>query len=180
MRYPIVIEQGTDTAAFGVVVPDLPGCFSAGDTLDEAIDNAKEAAAAWIDAAMDKVWKFRRLQASKRFALLRITLVGPLGSLISRTSCYRSRVQFQEACALRALAGELVPIEDLVLVDAGASVRLSTIELTRARNILGAQRAAAAKPAAWASSDEALFDDRLDVERDELLYQLGEEEWDEG
>jgi len=25
------------------VVPDLPGCFSAGDTLDEAIDNAKEA-----------------------------------------------------------------------------------------------------------------------------------------
>jgi predicted RNase H-like HicB family nuclease len=54
MRYPIVIEQGTDTAAFGVVVPDLPGCFSAGDTLDEAIDNAKEAAAAWIDAAMDK------------------------------------------------------------------------------------------------------------------------------
>jgi hypothetical protein len=93
---------------------------------------------------------------------------------------YRARVEFQEACALRALAGELVPIEDLVLVDAGASVRLSTIELTRARNILGAQRAAAAKPAAWAASDEALFDDRLDVERDELLYQLGEEEWDEG
>ena len=27
----------------GVVVPDLPGCFSAGDTLDEAIDQAKDA-----------------------------------------------------------------------------------------------------------------------------------------
>jgi len=36
---------------FGVVVPDLPGCFSAGDTLDEA--GAEEAAAAWIDAALD-------------------------------------------------------------------------------------------------------------------------------
>ena len=43
MRYPIAIEPGDDTQAFGVVVPDLPGCYSAGDTLDEAIDNAKEA-----------------------------------------------------------------------------------------------------------------------------------------
>jgi|FEC22Drversion2_1045045.scaffolds.fasta_scaffold00540_23 predicted RNase H-like HicB family nuclease len=54
MRYPILIEEGTDTAAFGVVVPDLPGCFSAGDTLDEALEAAKEAAAAWIDTALDE------------------------------------------------------------------------------------------------------------------------------
>jgi predicted RNase H-like HicB family nuclease len=53
MRYPILIEEGTDTAAFGIVVPDLPGCFSAGDTLDEALDGAKEAVAAWVDAALD-------------------------------------------------------------------------------------------------------------------------------
>lgn len=39
MRYPIVIERGDDTHAYGVVVPDLPGCFSAGDTLDEAYVN---------------------------------------------------------------------------------------------------------------------------------------------
>jgi len=31
-------------------VPDLPDCFSAGDTLDEAL----EAAAAWVDAALDR------------------------------------------------------------------------------------------------------------------------------
>jgi predicted RNase H-like HicB family nuclease len=53
VRYPIAIEPGTDTTAFGVVVPDLPGCFSAGDTFDEALANAEEAAAAWIDAALD-------------------------------------------------------------------------------------------------------------------------------
>jgi len=53
MRYPIAIELGTDTTAFGVVVPDLPGCFSAGDTLDEAVSAAEEAAAAWADAALD-------------------------------------------------------------------------------------------------------------------------------
>ncbi len=53
MHFPIVIEIGSDTAAFGVVVPDLPGCFSAGDTLDEALANAEEAIAAWIDATLD-------------------------------------------------------------------------------------------------------------------------------
>ena len=53
MRYPIAIEPGTETTAFGVVVPDLPGCFSAGDSLDEALAGAEEAAAAWIDAALD-------------------------------------------------------------------------------------------------------------------------------
>ncbi|WP_217160979.1 type II toxin-antitoxin system HicB family antitoxin [Thiocystis violascens] len=39
----MAIEPGTSTTAFGVVVPDLPGCFSAGDTLDEAVDQAREA-----------------------------------------------------------------------------------------------------------------------------------------
>ncbi|MCB1764659.1 MAG: type II toxin-antitoxin system HicB family antitoxin [Candidatus Competibacteraceae bacterium] len=43
MKFIIAIEPGDDTHAFGVVVPDLPGCFSAGDTLDEAVDQAREA-----------------------------------------------------------------------------------------------------------------------------------------
>ena len=37
---PIATEIGTGATAYGVVVPDLPGCFSAGDTLDEAVTNA--------------------------------------------------------------------------------------------------------------------------------------------
>ncbi len=54
MRYPIAIEPGNETKAWGVVVPDLPGCFSAADSgIDEAIDNAKEAIELWIEAALD-------------------------------------------------------------------------------------------------------------------------------
>lgn len=53
MYYPIAIETGDDSTAFGVVVPDLPGCFSAGDTLDEAMENAREAVALWIETAID-------------------------------------------------------------------------------------------------------------------------------
>ncbi len=42
MRYPIVIHKEDDTD-YGVIVPDLPGCHSAGSSLDEAIENAREA-----------------------------------------------------------------------------------------------------------------------------------------
>lgn len=42
MRYPVVIHQEGDSA-YGVTVPDIAGCFSAGDTLDEALHQVQEA-----------------------------------------------------------------------------------------------------------------------------------------
>ncbi|HEX3555913.1 MAG TPA: type II toxin-antitoxin system HicB family antitoxin [Thermoanaerobaculia bacterium] len=54
MRYPIAIEPGDAKHAYGVVVPDLPGCFSAGDTLDEAIANAPEAIALWLEEVVER------------------------------------------------------------------------------------------------------------------------------
>lgn len=42
MRFPIVIHKERKSD-YWVIVPDLPGCFSAGTTLDEAIENAHEA-----------------------------------------------------------------------------------------------------------------------------------------
>jgi predicted RNase H-like HicB family nuclease len=53
MRYPITIETGDAKHAFGVVVPDLPGCFSAGDTLDEALTNAREAILLHLEGMLD-------------------------------------------------------------------------------------------------------------------------------
>lgn len=39
-----VLALHTDNGVkYGVTVPDLPGCFSAGDTLDEAIEMGREA-----------------------------------------------------------------------------------------------------------------------------------------
>jgi predicted RNase H-like HicB family nuclease len=55
MRYPIAIELGKEKSAWGVVVPDLPGCFSAADnSLEEAIEHAREAIELWIETAMDE------------------------------------------------------------------------------------------------------------------------------
>lgn len=53
MKFIIAIEPATETTAFGVVVPDLPGCFSAGDTLDKAVDNAREAIELWCQSVIE-------------------------------------------------------------------------------------------------------------------------------
>jgi predicted RNase H-like HicB family nuclease len=44
MNMKFTLALHTDNGvSYGVAVPDLPGCFSAGDTLDEAIEMAREA-----------------------------------------------------------------------------------------------------------------------------------------
>lgn len=43
MLYPIAISIGDEEHAWGVEVPDIPGCFSAGDDLDDAVAMAREA-----------------------------------------------------------------------------------------------------------------------------------------
>lgn len=53
MRYPIAIELGYDTTAWGVVVPDLPGCFSTGDSLEEVVIQAEYAITGLFEAAVD-------------------------------------------------------------------------------------------------------------------------------
>jgi len=53
MKFIIAIEPATESTCFGVVVPDLPGCFSAGDTLDEAIDKAREAIDMWCETVIE-------------------------------------------------------------------------------------------------------------------------------
>ena len=53
MYYPIAIESGDEAHAWGVIVPDLPGCFSAGDSLEEAIINAREAIAAHLELLIE-------------------------------------------------------------------------------------------------------------------------------
>lgn len=42
MRYPVVIHKD-ENSDFGVMVPDIPGCYSAGNTYDEALNNVIEA-----------------------------------------------------------------------------------------------------------------------------------------
>ena len=51
MRYIALVDG--NAGAYGVVVPDLPGCTSAGPTTDEALRNAVEAVRLWVEDAID-------------------------------------------------------------------------------------------------------------------------------
>ena len=48
MRYAVVAHKDPDSS-YGVSVPDLPGCFSGGDTLEEAFEQVREAIAGHIE-----------------------------------------------------------------------------------------------------------------------------------
>jgi predicted RNase H-like HicB family nuclease len=49
-HYIAIIEDAGPGKAIGVWFPDLPGCFSAGDDMDEALQNAPEAIALYAES----------------------------------------------------------------------------------------------------------------------------------
>lgn len=51
MRFPVVIHKEAQSD-YGVTVPDLPGCFSAGASIDEALTNAREAIECHIEGLL--------------------------------------------------------------------------------------------------------------------------------
>ena len=53
MRYPIILHTD-DHQQFGVTVPDLPGCFSAGDSIQAAIDNTHEAILLYVECQLSE------------------------------------------------------------------------------------------------------------------------------
>ena len=66
--YVAILEDAGPSTAAGVWFPDLPGCFSAGEDIDEALRNAGEALAAYAEAlAQDG----RTLPAPRSLAALR-------------------------------------------------------------------------------------------------------------
>ena len=51
IKYPIVIHKDPDSD-YSVTIPDLPGCFSAGSSIEEAIGMAQEAAECHIEGML--------------------------------------------------------------------------------------------------------------------------------
>src|SRR5690242_19369138 len=64
MRYVAFVHKDSESA-FGVSFPDVLGCISAGDTLDEAVANGAEALAGqikWMEADGDPVPQPRTME----------------------------------------------------------------------------------------------------------------------
>ena len=92
MRYVGFIHKDPDSC-FGISFPDIPGCISAGDTLDEAVANGAEALGGhirWMEAdgdyvppprSLDEIRNDPALEGDREGAVLvAIPLVRDLGS----------------------------------------------------------------------------------------------------
>lgn len=53
-EYTIILHPDTEQGGYWVTVPSLPGCISQGDTMEEAITNAKEAIGLHIESFIVK------------------------------------------------------------------------------------------------------------------------------
>jgi hypothetical protein len=69
---------------------------------------------------------------------------------------WAARTHFLDAAAALWLEGELVPLEDLVLHDAGMDVRAPTHQVVRAHQVLRARRRIAGAKAGWALTPTGL------------------------
>ena len=52
-RYEIILYWSAEDAAFIAEVPELPGCMAHGDTQDEALHQAQQAMAAWVEVTQE-------------------------------------------------------------------------------------------------------------------------------
>jgi predicted RNase H-like HicB family nuclease len=53
VRYEIIIYWSREDEAFVAEVPELPGCMADGATYQEALANAEQTIAEWIDTAKE-------------------------------------------------------------------------------------------------------------------------------
>ena len=53
LPYRMEIVPDTEEGGYAVSFPDLPGCLTMGDTIEEAIKNAEDAKRSWIEAAIE-------------------------------------------------------------------------------------------------------------------------------
>jgi predicted RNase H-like HicB family nuclease len=63
-EYEVVLEPQED-GAFTAYVPDLPGCVSEGDTLDEAVQMISEAIALYLESRRERSWPLPKVEHRK-------------------------------------------------------------------------------------------------------------------
>jgi predicted RNase H-like HicB family nuclease len=63
-EFDVVFER-QDEGGYTAYVPDLPGCISEGDTLEEAAAMIQEAMALYLEARQDRGWALPRVEHRK-------------------------------------------------------------------------------------------------------------------
>ena len=69
--FDIVIEEDKETKQFYGSVPNLPGCYSTGDSVEELITNMKEAIFLYLEVKKEKKSK---ILTNNVLGMVRVTL----------------------------------------------------------------------------------------------------------
>jgi predicted RNase H-like HicB family nuclease len=54
MKLQVILEPDEEEGGYVASIPALPGCFSEGDTLEEALANIREAAELYLESIADE------------------------------------------------------------------------------------------------------------------------------
>ena len=50
LKFKVILEEDSEDGGYVIECPALPGCASQGDTVEEAVENIKEAIRGWLKA----------------------------------------------------------------------------------------------------------------------------------
>lgn len=53
-NYTVVLEADPEEGGFAVSVPALPGCYSQGETVEEALENVREAIELYLEVMLEE------------------------------------------------------------------------------------------------------------------------------
>lgn len=60
MKYKVILVESEE--GFAVSCPQLRGCHSQGETIEEALENIKDAIREWLDAEKEEMKAFRVIE----------------------------------------------------------------------------------------------------------------------
>ena len=68
LPYKLEITPDTEEGGYVAAYPDLPGCLTVGATMAEAVKNAEDAKAAWLEAAIDDGIAINEPQGAEKYS----------------------------------------------------------------------------------------------------------------
>ena len=81
MQLPIAIHKD-DGSVYGVTVPDVPGCYSFGETVEEAISNAREAIYGHLETLLEIVEKQEIKESSIESLVVNPDFAGAIWAMV--------------------------------------------------------------------------------------------------
>ena len=54
LPYRMEIVEDREEGGYVVSYPDLPGCLTCGETIESAVENARDAKRVWLEAALEE------------------------------------------------------------------------------------------------------------------------------